>query len=261
VEDRRVSSLNRRQFVRVAGAFLATPYVLGSNIAAPVKASAPVDYMTNKEVFDLVFEKHYWNMGKIIKYPLDIPWGKDQESETNVSYKFNYNKVERYIEGDYLTLHPHEFKSEESKVQGGIDCLLGASLDRNIVVYDSDAEKGELSKRLISLIKIVHSRTSGRKMDVLLVDKQITKIENIKIEKDTTYSGVKIIRCDIFDSKFLRGVEDGRIPEGKKSMVIGLSLKANTSINARTGGFINVEIDGKNAIAILDNKQLSMGVI
>ena len=257
-----MSSLNRRQFVRVAGAFLATPYVLGDSIIAPVEASVPIDYMTNKEVFDLVFETHIWQTGEncrseIIKYPLNLLAPNEGiKNDEYLSHQVNYSyEIDRYVGGDYLILHPHKFKSEEAITQGGIDCLVASAIDRNVIAYDKDAKEGELSKRLISLMKTVYSRTNGYKdrMNILLVDKQITKIGGVKIEKDTTCFGVKIIRCDIFDNEFLREIGDIGMPEGKKSMVVGLNLKANT--------FINEEINGKNAIAVLDNKQVLMGAV
>jgi len=43
----------------------------------------------------------------------------------------------------------------------GFHCLLGAAVDRNIVVVDSDANAGQFTKRLVSLMKTVVRRNGG----------------------------------------------------------------------------------------------------
>ena len=39
--------------------------------------------------------------------------------------------------------------------------LLAAGVDRNIVVFDSDADAGQFTKRLVSLMKTVMRRNGG----------------------------------------------------------------------------------------------------
>lgn len=95
----------------------------------------------------------------------------------------------KYIEGDYVTLPTYEIgaaidwtlrysKNARWNVvlkamqvleamfvkklnDDGWHTLLAAGVDRNILVYDSDASAGQFTKRLVSLMKVIMRRNSG----------------------------------------------------------------------------------------------------
>lgn len=119
-------------------------------------------------------------------------------------------------------------------------------VERNIIVYDDDAECGILSKRLVSLAKTVVRRNSrfsldGKPPTIRMTDLYVSResIKNLETivppgARIDHISGVKIHTLDSFgvgseyNKFFLEGLK-GFLPPGKQEIAIGLDL-TNKSI-------------------------------
>ena len=78
----------------------------------------------------------------------------------SISYSLKYARDARWdVVGDAMEVLRDGFVKKDN--DDGWHVLLAAGVDRNIVVYDSDATAGEFTKRLISLGKLAMRRNGG----------------------------------------------------------------------------------------------------
>ena len=141
------------------------------------------------DILDGIFEPITLSQGATPEFPLDfLAPGTEKDF---VAYTIpNHGYIpERHVEGDYVMVPTYDIGSsidyllkyardarwdvvgramevlEGSFVKkmndDGWHTLLAAGVDRNIVVYDSDAAIGQFTKRLVSLMKTVMRRNGG----------------------------------------------------------------------------------------------------
>ena len=141
----------------------------------------------------------------------------------------------------------------------GWHTLLAAGVDRNIVVFDSDASSGQFTKRLVSLMKTVMRRNGGgnsastnRGMltDLYVSPEAMEDIRNWGIDQvdevtrreiytaaDGTLNRVFGINLHDLDELgegqqyqlFFENVLSGSMPSGKAEMVVGLDMRKRDS--------------------------------
>jgi len=143
----------------------------------------------NGDILDGIFEPITLAQGATPEFPLDfLAPGSEKDF---VAYTIpNHGYVpQRHVEGNYVMVPTYDVGSsidyllkyardarwdvvgramevlEASFVKkmndDGWHTLLAAGTDRNIVVYDSDADDGQFTKRLVSLLKTVMRRNGG----------------------------------------------------------------------------------------------------
>jgi hypothetical protein len=136
-----------------------------------------------------IFSSQVFDPNARVEYPIDF-YRPDNASEFTAYSIPNQGKIpQRSIEGDYLTVPTYDIGSgidwllryarearwdivsralevmEAGFVKkmndDGWHTILAAGFDRNIVTSDANASAGQLSKRLISLMKLVMRRNAG----------------------------------------------------------------------------------------------------
>lgn len=143
----------------------------------------------NGDILDGIFEPIQLQQGATPEFPLDfLAPGSEKDF---VAYTIpNHGYIpERHVEGDYVMVPTYDIGAsidyllkyardarwdvvgramevlEASFVKkmndDGWHTLLAAAVDRNVVVYDSDAAAGQFTKRLVSLMKTVMRRNGG----------------------------------------------------------------------------------------------------
>jgi hypothetical protein len=143
----------------------------------------------NGDILDGIFEPITLNQGATPEFPLDfLAPGTEKDF---VAYTIpNHGYIpERHVEGDYVMVPTYDIGAsidyllkyardarwdvvgramEVMEAQfvkkmndDGWHTLLAAGVDRNIIVYDSDASVGQFTKRLVSLMKTVMRRNGG----------------------------------------------------------------------------------------------------
>ncbi len=141
------------------------------------------------DILDGIFEAINLAPGATPEFPLDfLSPGSERDF---VAYTLpNHGRIpERHVEGDYVMVPTYDvgasidyllkyardarwdvvgramevLESQFTKKMNddGWHTLLAAGVDRNIVVFDSDAEAGQFTKRLVSLMKTVMRRNGG----------------------------------------------------------------------------------------------------
>jgi hypothetical protein len=141
----------------------------------------------------------------------------------------------------------------------GWHTLLGAGVDRNIVVFDSDAPAGGFTKRLVSLLKLVARRNGGgnsssvnrgQLTDLYLSPEGIEDIRNWNVDEvdDITRRELilsegglmtRIFQVNLHDldelgegqeyQTFYTSELGGNLPTGDTELVVGLDLSATDS--------------------------------
>lgn len=127
--------------------------------------------------------------GATLEWPLDLLAPGDEDAFVAYTNPGNGKIPERQVEGDYVMIPTYAIASsidwllryardarwdvvaramqvlEASFVKkindDGWHTLLAAGADRNILVYDGDANNGQFTKRLISIMKVVMRRNGG----------------------------------------------------------------------------------------------------
>jgi hypothetical protein len=143
----------------------------------------------NGDILDGIYEPITLSQGATPEFPLDfIAPGTEKDF---VAYTIpNHGYIpERHVEGDYVMVPTYDIENAidyllkyardarwdvvgramevleagfvKKMNDDGWHTLLAASVDRNIVVYDSDADAGQFTKRLVSLMKTVMRRNGG----------------------------------------------------------------------------------------------------
>lgn len=141
----------------------------------------------------------------------------------------------------------------------GMHVVLGAGVDRNILVYDSDASSGQLTKRLISLMKLFMRRNAGgnstsvnrgKLTDIMLSPDAMEDIRNwgVDIVDEVTRREIymaadgmvnRIFGVNLHDidelgtgqeyQLFFENVLGGSVASGDVEVVIGLDLSGSDS--------------------------------
>jgi len=143
----------------------------------------------------------------------------------------------------------------------GWHTLLAAGVDRNIVVFDSDADAGQFTKRLVSLLKTVMRRNGGgnsastnRGMltDLYVSPEAVEDIRNWGIDQvdevtrreiyvagDGSGSLNRIFNVNLHDidelgegqeyQLFYDNILNGNLPSGDTELVVGLDLRKRDS--------------------------------
>jgi len=127
--------------------------------------------------------------GATPEWPLDVLNPGEEDDYTAYVIPGHGRIPERTIEGDYVTIPTYQIGNSmdmllrivrdanwavlERALQvmnagfvkkvndDGWRVILGAGVDRNILVYDGDATAGQFTKRLVSLMKVVMRRNGG----------------------------------------------------------------------------------------------------
>lgn len=143
----------------------------------------------NGDIHSFVYEKTSFKPDQQTNYPLDFlaPGTEDE----HVAYTIpNHGRIpERKVEGDYVNVPTYKIgnsidmnidymqSARWDVVARAIEvlragfvrkmnndawhCILGAGVDRNIIVYDSDAAAGQPTRRLVSVMKNIMRRNGG----------------------------------------------------------------------------------------------------
>ncbi len=167
-----------------------------------------------------IFESLPMAPGTAVEFPLDLLAPGDEDQFVAYTNPGNGRIAERQVEGDYVQVPTYGIASaidwllryarearwdivaramqvlEASFVKkindDGWHTLLTAGADRNILVYDADATAGQLTKRLISLMKSVMIRNGGgntgsirrsKLTDVFLSPEAIEDIRNWGVDQ------------------------------------------------------------------------------
>ena len=141
------------------------------------------------DVLGGIFEAMPLEPGATPEFPLDLLAPGTEIDHIAYTNPGNGRIPERHVEGDYVMVNTYGVSSsidfllryareanwnivqramqvlESSFVKkmndDGWHTLLAAAVDRNILVYDSDAAAGQFTKRLVSLMKTVMRRNGG----------------------------------------------------------------------------------------------------
>lgn len=141
------------------------------------------------DILSPFFSATPWPKGAAVEYELDFLAPGEEDLYIAYTNPGNGRIPERNIEGDFLTIptyrvtnsidwllrHAEEARTDVVGRAGevmragfvkklnddGFHTLLSAAADRNILVYDADANAGQFTKRLVSLMKVVMRRNGG----------------------------------------------------------------------------------------------------
>ena len=239
------------------------------------------------DITNNIFEPIQLTTGSTSEFPLDF---LAPGTEKNfVAYTIpNHGRIpERHVEGDYVMVPTYE-------IGGSIDMLLkyardarwdvvnramevlraqftqkvnddawqtllAAGVDRNIVVYDADANSGQFTKRLVSLAKTImrrngggnsSSQNRGRLTDVFLSPEALEDIRNWGIDQvdETTRREIyvasdgginRVFGVNLHDldelgegqayQQFYINQLSGTLPSGDVEIMVGLDLSKSDS--------------------------------
>lgn len=243
----------------------------------------------NGDILDGIFEPIVLGQSATPEFPLDfLSPGTEKDF---VAYTIpNHGYIpERHVEGDYVMVPTFDIGAsidyllkyardarwdivgramevlEASFVKkmndDGWHTLLAAGVDRNIVVYDSDADAGQFTKRLVSLMKTVMRRNGGgnststnrgQLTDLYVSPEAVEDIRNWgldqvdEVTRREIYvaadgSGVlnRVFGVNLHDldelgenqeyQLFYENVLLGTLPAGDVEMVVGLDLRKRDS--------------------------------
>jgi hypothetical protein len=239
------------------------------------------------DILDGIFEAVTLAPGATSEWPLDfLTPGTEKDF---VAYTLpNHGRIpERHIEGDYVQIATFDIGAsidwllkyardarwdivnramEVMRTQfvkkmndDGWHTVLGAGVDRNIIVFDADAPAGAFTKRLVSLMKLVARRNGGgnsssvnrgQLTDLYLSPEGIEDIRNWNVDEVdevtrreliTNEGGLmnRIFQVNLHDldelgegqeyQLFFTGELGGNLPTGDTELVVGLDLSTNDS--------------------------------
>ena len=241
----------------------------------------------NGDILDGIFEPITLSQSATPEFPLDfLAPGTEKDF---VAYTVpNHGYIpERHVEGDYVMVPTYDIGAsidyllkyardarwdvvgramevlESSFVKkmndDGWHTLLAAGVDRNIVVYDSDAAAGQFTKRLVSLMKTVMRRNGGGNSasnnrglltDLYVSPEAMEDIRNWGVDQvdeitrreiytagDGTLNrifGVNLHDLDVLGEGqeyqlFYSSALTGSLPSGDSEIVVGLDLRKRDS--------------------------------
>ena len=234
-----------------------------------------------------IFETINVEPGASTEYPLDLI-SPGLEGEHVAYTNPGHGRVpERAVEGDYVMIPTYSITSSidyllryarearwdivgramqvleagftKKMNDDGWHTLLSAGVDRNIIVYDSDAAAGQFTKRLVSLMKTVMRRNGGgnstslnrgRLSDLFVSPEGMEDIRNwgvdqvdevtrreIYVAEDGAINRVFSVNLHDVDElgegqeyqKFYSNELGGSVPSGDVEIVVGLDLTRNDS--------------------------------
>jgi hypothetical protein len=239
-----------------------------------------------------IFTREDYEAGADVRYPIDL-FRPDNAHEFNAYVIPNHGKIpQRAIEADYLQIPVYDIGSsidwllkfarearwnivaralevmEAGFVQkinnDGWHTILAAGFDRNIVVSDANADAGQFTKRLVSLMKLVMRRNAGgnasslnrgqlthlyvspealedmRNWDITQVD-EVTRRE-LYLADDSAGAkvyGVNLVPLDelgegqeyqtYYQNVIATGASNNGMASGDVEIVVGLDLSRNDS--------------------------------
>lgn len=242
----------------------------------------------NGNILDGIFEVINLGESTTSEFPLDfLAPGTEKEF---VAYSIpNHGYIpQRHVEGDYVMVPTYDIGSsidwnlkyardarwdivgramevlEASFVKklndDGWHTVITASADRNIVVLDSDAQPGQFTKRLVSLMKVVMRRNGGgnstsmnrgmltdlyispeamediRNWNVDQID-EVTRREIFVADGDSAMNRIFGVNLHVLDELgegqeyqlFYENELGGTLPGGDVELVVGLDLRKNDS--------------------------------
>ena len=171
------------------------------------------------DIVGSIYEAMPLEPGASPEFPLDLLAPGTENDHVAFTNPGNGRIPERHVEGDYVMINTYGITSsidfllkyareanwnvvaramqvlESSFVKkindDGWHTLLAAAVDRNILVYDSDAAAGQFTKRLVSLMKTVMRRNGGgnsvtapgRLTDLYLSPEAIEDIRNWGVDQ------------------------------------------------------------------------------
>jgi hypothetical protein len=171
------------------------------------------------DVVTSIFEAMPLEPGASPEFPLDLLAPGTEGDHVAFTNPGNGRIPERHVEGDYVMINTYGITSsidfllkyareanwnvvaramqvlESSFVKkindDGWHTLLAAAVDRNVLVYDSDAAAGQFTKRVVSLMKTVMRRNGGgnsvtapgRLTDLYLSPEAIEDIRNWGVDQ------------------------------------------------------------------------------
>jgi hypothetical protein len=186
-----------------------------------------------------IFERIDFKPGQAIEFPLDFLAPGTQKDY--VAYTIpNAGRIpEKHIEGDYVSVPTYDIGASidwllkysrdarwdianramavleaqftKKMNDDGWHTLLAAGVDRNIVVFDSDAGSGQFTKRVISLAKTIMTRNGGgnsasnnkaKLTDLYMSPEGIEGIRNWGVDIVDEFTRREIFVSE--DNKFLR---------------------------------------------------------
>jgi hypothetical protein len=162
--------------------------LLGLNLAKALETPLRKGVMAGN-IIDGIFNQMQFEYGTAIEFPLDFLAPGTEKDFTAYTIPRQGRLPERHVEGDYVMVPTYEIGSsidfsmqyardarwdvvgramnvlESAMVKkmndDGWHTIIAAAADRNIVVFDSQANSGQFTKRLISLGKTVMRRNGG----------------------------------------------------------------------------------------------------
>ena len=234
-----------------------------------------------------IFESLPMAPGTAVEFPLDLLAPGDEDQFVAYTNPGNGRIAERQVEGDYVQVPTYGIASaidwllryarearwdivaramqvlEASFVKkindDGWHTLLTAGADRNILVFDADATAGQLTKRLISLMKSIMIRNGGgntgsirrsKLTDVFLSPEAIEDIRNWGVDQVdevtrreiyTAADGTinRIFGVNLQDlvefgegqeyQLFFTGALGGTLPTNDLELVVGMDMSINDS--------------------------------
>lgn len=172
------------------------------------------------DVVTSIFQAIQMEPGTTAEFPLDLLAPGEEDQFVAYTNPGHGRIPERHVEGDYVMVPTYSIASsidyllryardarwdvvaraaqvlETSFVKkindDGWHTLLSAGVDRNILVYDSDASAGQFTKRLVSLMKTVMRRNGGgntaslnrgRLSDIFLSPEALEDIRNWQVDQ------------------------------------------------------------------------------
>lgn len=272
---RRSGSLNKAES-------LAATAELATALQTPLRQGVLVG-----DILGPIYEAVTMAPGATTEWPLDfLTPGTEKDF---VAYTIpNHGRIpERHVEGDYVQIPTYDIGAaidwllkyardarwdivgramEVMRTQfvkklndDGWHTLLGAAVDRNIVVFDSDAPAGAFTKRLISLMKLVVRRNGGgnststnrgQLTDVFMSPEGVEDIRNWNMDEvdDVTRRELimsegglltRIFQVNLHDldelgegqeyQTFYSSELGGNLPTGDTEILVGLDLRTNDS--------------------------------
>jgi hypothetical protein len=222
------------------------------------------------DVATQIFEKRVMPFGTPVEFPVDILTPGEEAQFVAYTNPGNGRIAERSIEGDYVTVatygitnaidwllrHAREARWDivgramqileagfvKKLNDDGWHTLLSAAADRNILIFDADADAGQFTKRLVSLMKVIMRRNAGgntasvkrgKLTDIYMSPEGVEDIRNwgLDIIDDTTRREVHVATdegiTNIFGVKLHDLVEFGENQEYQQFFTSNLGASLN----------------------------------
>jgi len=241
------------------------------------------------DILNGIFEAIQLAPGATPEFPLDF-LAPGTESDFVAYTVPNHGYIpERHVEGDYVMVPTYDIGASidyllkyardarwdvvgramevlESQFvkkmnDDGWHTILAAGVDRNIVVYDSDANGGQFTKRLVSLLKTVMRRNGGGNSasnnrgiltDLFVSPEAMEDLRNWGVDQvdeitrreiytagDADNAVNRVFGINLHDldelgegqeyQEFYDNVLSGTLPSGDSEIVVGLDLRNNDS--------------------------------